>query len=108
MVDHERSSTLYPERLEHYTETWPAQDLRKAQVVWQAAWFAPSSVRQQWFDWAEKFYSNALTELLSFRKHTLCRPLILQLHPAVVRAHAYVHPTAASPNADTEPQFDFG
>ncbi|MFN3200647.1 MAG: hypothetical protein ACE366_19770 [Bradymonadia bacterium] len=108
MVDHERSSTLYPERLEHYTETWPAQDLRKAQVVWQAAWFAPESVRQQWFDWAEKFYDNALTELLSFRKHTLCRPLILQLHPAVVRAHAHMHPTAASPHADTEPHFDFG
>lgn len=108
MVAHERSSTTYPDQLQHYTETWPAQDLRKAQVVWKAAWFAPAERRAGWHEWAESMYEAALKELLTFRDHTLCRPLILQIHPALIRAHAVAHEGAASPYAERLVERDFG
>jgi hypothetical protein len=88
MVAHERPSTTVPEKLEFVTETWPAQDLRKAQVVEQAAAWAAPEVRPRWFAWAETTFERALRELSGFPTQDRCRPLVLTIHPGISRAWA--------------------
>ncbi|MCK6571462.1 hypothetical protein L6V77_10260 [Myxococcota bacterium] len=88
MVAFEGPSTRYPERLEFVTETWPAQDLRKAQVVHHAAAFAAPADRARLHAWADAMFASALAELRGHPTADRCRPLVLLLHPTIVQAHA--------------------
>ena len=102
MVQRERSSTTDKARLEFVTETWPAQDLRKAQVVHQAAAYVPEPERRRFHTWAEHFFDCAFAELSRYGTADRCRPLVLVLHPAIARAYARTHPDEAAPT-DPEP-----
>jgi hypothetical protein len=102
MVAHEGPSTSRPERLEFVTETWPAQDLRKAQVVHLAAAYAAPAERARYHAWADQMFDRALSELLAYPTADRCRPLVLLLHPTITVAHARQHPDTSAPG-DPEP-----
>lgn len=106
MVAHERPSTSAPERLEFVTETWPAQDLRKAQVVELAAAYVDEATRYRWRSWAERTYEQAFAELVGWETCARCRPLVLMIHPGVSHAWVRAHPdVAVAPHAHDH---DFG
>ena len=107
MVEHEQPSTTHVERLEHHTETWAAQDLRKASVVEQAAVYVGPDERVRMLEWAGDAFDAALAELSGWATATKCRPLILAIHPAISRAYASRHGRDA-PRFDEPHDHDFG
>ena len=69
-----------PERLEHPTETWAAQDLRKAAVFEFAARHAETAdTRGRLLERADRFVDYAVTTLQQSPTGTLARPLVLLL-----------------------------
>ena len=107
MVANEQPSTTHADRLEHVTETWPAQDLRKASVVEQAALFAPAERWAPLHRWARQTTEQAMDELLTYPTAKRCRPLVLAIHPAISRAYARAHPDPAdgpSSPRDVQPE----
>ena len=101
MVARERPSTTDQRRLDHVTETWPAQDLRKAQVVHGAATYVEGEERAQFHAWADATWTTALAELEAFPTANLCRPLVLTIHPAIAVSHARAHRDEAAPPLPT-------
>ncbi len=106
MVAHEQPSTTHPERLEFVTETWPAQDLRKAQVVHGAAAYVEGDERRAFHTWAVRTFQVAFDELRGYPSASLCRPLVLTLHPTMAETYARLHPDATAP-ADPTPDAPF-
>lgn len=101
MVAHEQPSTTVPEKLEFVTETWPAQDLRKAQVVHGAAAYVEGPERKAFHDWAANTFRVAFQELQGHTTADRCRPLVLVLHPAIAETHARLYPCIAAPEDPT-------
>lgn len=66
-----------PEILEYPTETWAAQELRKAEVFLGGARFAAESERIKLLSTGIHFYERAITELTKFDTRHLTRPLVL-------------------------------
>jgi hypothetical protein len=106
MVAHEQPSTTHPERLEFVTETWPAQDLRKAQVIHGAAAYVEGDERRAFHTWAARTFDAAFAELRTYPTASLCRPLVLTLHPSIAETYARSHPDVAAP-ADPTPDATF-
>jgi hypothetical protein len=80
MCANERPYLETPERLEFPTETWAAQDLRKAAVFEFAARHAPDAgTRAQLLARADGFVDYAVSYLLQSPTGTLTRPLVLLL-----------------------------
>jgi hypothetical protein len=103
MVAHEQPSTTRKERLEYLTETWPAQDLRKAQVAHGAAAYLPPEEAARMHAWASRTFEAALEELTGYATHDRCRPLVLTIQPALAEAYARAHPDARAPEAPDPP-----
>ena len=59
------------------TETWPAHDIRKAHVLFQAGCLCRSKDHQRYFERAEYFFTNCLQHLLSWKTAYLTRPLVI-------------------------------
>ncbi|HUU33764.1 MAG TPA: hypothetical protein VMW48_06845, partial [Vicinamibacterales bacterium] len=80
MADHEYLALEKPERLEFPTETWAAQDVRKAEVLDLAACHAATAgERQRFLACAADFHGRALAMLASLPTRTRTRPLVLLL-----------------------------
>ncbi len=80
MVAHERPYLETPERLEFPTETWAAQDLRKAAVLEFAARYTQDDIaRRGLLAKAGGLVDYAIGTLLQSPTGRLTRPLILQL-----------------------------
>jgi hypothetical protein len=80
MSANERPYLDSPERLEHPTETWAAQDIRKAAVFEFAACHAEDDhARDHYFDLAYRFVDYAVTTLLASPTGGLVRPIVLLL-----------------------------
>ena len=80
MAVHERPYLDAPERLEHPTETWAAQDVRKAAVFEFAARHAVGDdARGQFLGKADCFFDYAVTTLQASPTGRLVRPLVLLL-----------------------------
>jgi hypothetical protein len=97
IIEHERPSLESDAWIEFQTETWPAQDLRKAQVVWLAAPYLEPGERGPARAWADDFFERSLSALRGFETWDRCRPLILTLHPLLARAWSRAEPGAAAP-----------
>ncbi len=108
MADHEYPYLDKPEILEHPTETWAAQDLRKAEVFDLALLHAAGETERARFrERAEFFYSHSTRTLLGMETRTLARPLVLLLSFGFRHAWFRTHPDASAPRAAGGP-FDFG
>jgi hypothetical protein len=80
MLAHERPSLDAAERLEHPTETWAAQDLRKAAVFEFAARHThDEGARACFLTRADAFADYAVATLLQWPAGRLTRPLVLLL-----------------------------
>jgi hypothetical protein len=80
MAEHERPYLDRPEQLEYPTETWAAQDVRKAAVFEFAAAYAEAGERRERFlDRAHRFFNYAVTTLEAMPTRTLARPIVLLL-----------------------------
>ncbi len=100
MADHEYLALEKPERLEYPTETWAAQDVRKAEVFDLAARHAGSAdERRRFLACATDFHRRALDQLAALPTRTRTRPLVLLL------SYGYSRPWFARqlPDAPLEP-----
>jgi len=80
MSDHERPYLDRPEQLEYPTETWAAQDIRKAAVFEFAARYAINSAdRSTFLQGAAKFFDYSVMTLRDAPTGRLARPLVLLL-----------------------------
>jgi hypothetical protein len=83
MTVHERPYLERPAALEFPTETWAAQDLRKAEVFRWAAGHATGAVRRQFVERGQAFFDYAVRTLGASPTRHFTRPLVLVLRNGV-------------------------
>jgi hypothetical protein len=77
MAEHEEPYFDHPEKLQYPTETWAAQELRKANVLRLAARHAAEPLHGQLLRRGEEFAEQAWRDLLRFESRTAARALAL-------------------------------
>lgn len=75
MALHERPYLDDQHQLEYPTETWPAQDLRKANVLRHASVYLDDPLRSQSFELGKRIAQRAWNDLWSFETTACARPL---------------------------------
>ena len=85
MVEHEYPYLDRPDILEYPTETWAAQDLRKADVFVYAAAHLTGALRERCLSRAREFVDRSFATLMSAQSRELARPLVLLL------SHGFMH-----------------
>jgi hypothetical protein len=83
MADHERPYLERRERLQFPTQTWAAQDLRKADVFLWAALQTQGAERERFLERADAFFDYATTELPRLDGCSFTRPLVLVMTQGV-------------------------
>ena len=86
MAQHEHFYLDQPQKLEYPTETWAAQELRKANVLVGAALYAPRAEADAFRQKADWIYQRAWSTLMSMPTRTYTRPTILALQLGLVEA----------------------
>jgi hypothetical protein len=79
MADHEQPYLLTPEKLEYPTETWAAQDMRKAEVFRFAARHSAGSERTRFLERSQFFFDYVVTTLEALPTGRLTRPIVILL-----------------------------
>jgi exo-rhamnogalacturonan lyase-like protein len=97
MTDHERPYLSRPELLEYPTETWVAQDIRKSEILEDAARYADATERARFLERAEFFFDNSIATLQMMPTRTLTRPVVLLLSHGFRHAHTKRHGIEAAP-----------
>jgi hypothetical protein len=87
MAANERPYLESPEQLDHPTETWAAQDLRKAAVFEFAARYSESEQQSMFLAAAARFVDHSVAYLLGARTARRTKPIILLLAYAFQRPH---------------------
>jgi hypothetical protein len=87
------------------TETWPAQDIRKAGVFCLAVKHADDNERQAYVIKAEEFFHACLRDLLSFKTHALVRPIVLLMTNAYAVQYGLAHLGERAPQPATDHVF---
>lgn len=105
MAEHERPTLSRPEALEYPTETWPAQDLRKADVFAYAALCATGEERARFAGCARRFRDESVAALETFPTRTYTRPLVLLSRYGPLVDWLERHPDAALPPPAETPRF---
>jgi len=78
------------------TETWPAQDIRKAHVFFLAAAYVQQDLRQRYRDKATFFLERSLEDVLLYDTAFLARPLVLHcVYGTAVSYYMQVNPVVA-------------
>lgn len=98
MLEHERLSSAQRERLEIWTESWPAQDLRKGLVLMHASRHVrDGEERRRLFARGRELFDAAQAELLEWETRTLARPLVLVLRYGYPASWLAAHPLSPMP-----------
>ena len=79
MLSHEYPYLDKPEILEYPNETWPAQDLRKSVIFFQASRYAHPELHAPFRQKGRDFFEISRTELLRRETSRYSRPLALML-----------------------------
>jgi hypothetical protein len=79
MEAYERPYLEHPEGLEFPTETWAAQDMRKAEVFWWAALHAEAGRRGRFIERARFFRRYVIDTLTAMPTRRFTRPIVLLL-----------------------------
>jgi hypothetical protein len=79
MAEHEYPYLDKPEKLEHPTETWAAQDIRKSDIFCYAAIHADGDERPRFLERAAFFHRHSTETLTRMPTHVLARPVIVML-----------------------------
>lgn len=103
MADHERPYLERRHLLEFPTETWVAQDFRKADVFFWAACHASGPERDAFIRLARRYLDYAVTTLPAMPGHWYTRPLVLTLTQGLRAAllHTSTNWLPAAPMADS-------
>lgn len=103
MVVHERFTLDDPAALEHPTETWAAQELRKADVLARAARHVAGEERSRMLARADEFFAYAIATLEGSPTRGLCRPVVLCLTNGWAHAwHMRMVPLLPAPRLVTD------
>jgi hypothetical protein len=105
MAAHERPTLERPEALEFPTETWAAQDLRKAEVFAYAALHSQGAERARFEERARWFRDESLAALERFPTRAYTRPLVLLMRHGPMVAWLERNPDAAAPPPREAPRF---
>ncbi len=105
MAEHEAPTLSRPERLEFPTETWPAQDLRKAEVFAYAALCTAGEERARFAARARRFRDESVAALATFATRTYTRPLVLLSRYGPLVDWLERHPDASLPPPAAAPRF---
>jgi hypothetical protein len=97
MAEHEVPYMEVLHRVLIPTETWPAQDMRKANVFCAAARHATAEKRALFLSKADFFFERSVSDLQSFDTHTLTRPLVLLMTNAYVYSYCRRFPNEGAP-----------
>jgi hypothetical protein len=109
MAAHERPYLSRPEILEHRTETWAAQDMRKAEVFQWAAIHAGEDMRPAFLARADSYFRYAVETLAAMPGRHFTRPVVLMLGNGVRTAwFAANHAALPPPVASDEPRLPMG
>jgi hypothetical protein len=103
MADHEYPYLEKPEKLEHPTETWAAQDIRKSDIFCFAAMHASGAERDRFIERADFFHRTSVDTLTSMPTRTFARPVIVLLTSGLLRPWFERHRDAALPAPSREP-----
>ncbi|NNE43445.1 MAG: hypothetical protein HKN12_04500, partial [Gemmatimonadetes bacterium] len=98
MAEHERPALDFPDRLDHPTETWAAQDLRKSEVFRYAMLHSDGEERDRFRERAEFFHHHSLETLDGFETKSYTRPVTLLLRYGLMQAYFDAHPDARRPD----------
>jgi hypothetical protein len=107
MADHEYPYLEKPEILEHPTETWAAQDMRKCEVFQYAAKHEPRTDRERFLERARFFFDCSVSTLSKMETHVFTRPTVLMLTNGYSRAYFQQTLDTVAPMADAT-LVDFG
>jgi len=107
MADHEYPYLENPEILEHPTETWAAQDMRKCEVFQYAAKHAPRADRERFLERARFFFDYSVSTLTKMDTSGFTRPTVVLLTNGYSRAYFQKTVDAVAPAANASLP-DFG
>jgi len=105
MEEHERPYFDQPDKLEFPTETWAAQELRKANVLRLAARHADEPLRSRLLRRGEEFAERAWSDLLRFESRTAARPLAIMMREGPVDLCLRRHPPEPAPRPKEDHPF---
>jgi hypothetical protein len=97
MAEREKRTLDDAENLDHPTETWAAQDVRKADVLLHASLHARGEEREALRQRALRFWDEALEQLDSFPTRSYMRPVIVLMHYGHLKAWLDRHPDDERP-----------
>lgn len=106
MAEHEYPYLDKPEILEHPTETWAAQDMRKCEVFQYAAKHATPAGRERFLERARFFFDYSVSTLTKMETSSFTRPTVIMLTNGYSRA--YFQKAAAAPPVAPATSVDFG
>lgn len=106
MLEHEVPYFDRPEKLEYPTETWAAQEFRKANVLRLAAEHADEPLRSRLTARAAGLSDRAWADLSRFESRWAARPVAILLREGTVDAFFRSRPLEPAPPPDA--QYDFG
>ena len=86
MAEHERFYLDEPQKLEYPTETWAAQELRKANVLTAATVYADEHDASRFRAKAQWIYDRAWSSLMGFPTWHYTRPMVLALQMGLYAA----------------------
>lgn len=87
ILNHEVPYKDVLDKVEIPTETWPAQDVRKAYVLNHASEYAPLEMRESYKAKARFFFDRCLEDVLSFKTAYLTRPIVILMVFGYVQAY---------------------
>jgi hypothetical protein len=97
MAEHERPYFDQVEKLEYPTETWAAQEFRKANVMRLAAAHADEPLRTRLLQRGHELSERAWADLLRFESRTATRPLALVMIEGVKDRYLRTHVSKPAP-----------
>jgi hypothetical protein len=106
MLEHERPYFDQVEKLEYPTETWAAQELRKANVLRAAAGHADEPLRSALLQCGAEFAERAWKDLLGFESRQVARAVALVLLEGT--RDAYLRDRPVEPQPRLPGPHDFG
>jgi YetA-like protein len=106
MLDHEVPYFDRRDQLEYPTEAWAGQELRKGNVMRQAARHAESPVREALARRGDELIARAWSDLNSFESRTSARALALALNEGTRAVAMYAKPGQPAPKIAVD--YDFG
>ena len=91
-----------PEILEYPTETWAAQDMRKAEIFLLASRHAPEAERSAFLERARFFFEYSTSTLRRMPTRGYARPVVLLLSHGFMYGYFLEHPGDRAPEPRVE------